>query len=126
MKKSSGAAPVFLTVTGTVTGVPAASVVLALSGSPAALALVALKAMFPVNGLGQLVAYHRFGEVDDQRPGARHRIEGVGGQRVPAGPVQDVLAVSQRVAVRADQVARRPGSSASLVSVTLAVMSFTP
>src|ERR1700683_3222588 len=50
MKKSSAAAPVFVIVTGTVIGVPDASVVLALSGSPAALVLVSLKAMFPVNG----------------------------------------------------------------------------
>jgi hypothetical protein len=42
--------PGFVMATGTVTGVPDASVVLALSGSPSALALVALNAMLPVNG----------------------------------------------------------------------------
>ena len=50
MKKSSGAAPLLVMVTGTVTGVPAASFVPALSGSPAALDLTSLNAMLPVNG----------------------------------------------------------------------------
>ena len=50
MKKSSGAAPLLVIVTGTVTGAPAASVVPALSGSPAALALTSLNSMLPVNG----------------------------------------------------------------------------
>ena len=47
-KKSSGAAPLFVIVTGTVTGTVALSVVLALSGSPAALAATLLNTMFPV------------------------------------------------------------------------------
>ena len=88
MKKSSGAAPLLVIVTGTVTGVPAASVVLALSGSPAALTSVALKRDVAGERLGQLVADDRLGEVHDQRPGARNRIEGVGGQRRPAGAVE--------------------------------------
>lgn len=48
MKKSSGASPLLVMLSGTVTGVPEASVVVALSGSPAALALVSLNTMFPV------------------------------------------------------------------------------
>jgi hypothetical protein len=47
-KKPSGAAPLFVIQTGTVTGTPARRVVLALSGSPGALALTWLNAMFPV------------------------------------------------------------------------------
>ena len=50
MKKSSGSGPLLVTVTGIVTGLPAASVVWALSGSPAALALVALNLIDPVYG----------------------------------------------------------------------------
>ena len=50
MKKSSGASPLFLIDTGTVTGFPAASVVEALSGRPSAEALVWLNTMSPVNG----------------------------------------------------------------------------
>src|SRR5580700_11058166 len=50
MKNSSGAAPLFLIVTGTVTGVPAFSVVEALSGSPGALALTLLNTTLPVYG----------------------------------------------------------------------------
>ena len=50
MKKSSGASPLFLIVTGTVTGFPAANVVAALSGSPAAEAWVWLNTMSPVYG----------------------------------------------------------------------------
>ena len=50
MKKSSGASPLFVIDTGTVTGVPDASVVEALSGRPAAEARVWLNTMFPVNG----------------------------------------------------------------------------
>src|ERR1700691_4061009 len=49
-KKSSGAAPLLVMVTGTVTGTPAASFVAALSGRPAALALVSLNLTLPVNG----------------------------------------------------------------------------
>ena len=48
MKKSSGAAPLFVIETGTVTGTAAFRVVLALSGSPAALTATSLNAMFPV------------------------------------------------------------------------------
>src|ERR1700733_4358107 len=50
MKKSSGASPLFVIDTGTVTGVPDASVVEALSGRPAAEARVWLNTMSPVNG----------------------------------------------------------------------------
>src|ERR1700690_2996402 len=49
-KKSSGAAPLLVIDTGTVTGVPAASVVLALSGRPDALTCTLLNLMLPVNG----------------------------------------------------------------------------
>ena len=49
-KKSSGAAPLLVIVTGTVTGVPAASFVLALFGRPVALTLTSLNLMLPVNG----------------------------------------------------------------------------
>ena len=42
--------PWLVTVTGTVTGVPAASLVPALSGSPAALTLTWLNWTLPVNG----------------------------------------------------------------------------
>src|ERR1700728_400037 len=50
MKKSSGASPLFVIVTGTVTGVPAASVVETLSGSPTAEARVWLNTMSPLYG----------------------------------------------------------------------------
>src|SRR3984885_12040026 len=49
MKKSSGASPLFVIVTGTVTGVSDASVVEALSGRPTAEARVWLNTMSPVN-----------------------------------------------------------------------------
>src|SRR5215469_8901434 len=48
-KKSSVAPPLFLTSTGMVTGVPAASLTLGLSGSPVAVARVWLTMMLPVN-----------------------------------------------------------------------------
>src|ERR1700678_1051580 len=48
MKNASGATPLLVMLTGTVTGVPLARVVLALSGSPAALACTPLKTMLPV------------------------------------------------------------------------------
>src|ERR1700722_4687554 len=50
MKISSGAPPLFVIDTGTVIGVPDASVVEALSGRPAAEARVWLNTMSPVNG----------------------------------------------------------------------------
>src|SRR5581483_8863814 len=49
-KKSSGAWPWLVTRTGTVTAVPAASLVPALSGSPAAFTLTWLNRTLPVNG----------------------------------------------------------------------------
>src|SRR5689334_17054066 len=49
-KKSSAWPPLLVMVTGTVTGWPAGSVVLALSGMPAALSVTALNAMLPENG----------------------------------------------------------------------------
>src|ERR1700735_1654850 len=49
-KKSSGAALLLVMVTGTVTGVPAASVVDALCGRPTALTVTSLNLMLPVNG----------------------------------------------------------------------------
>src|SRR5260370_27756346 len=48
MKKASGAAPWLVIVTGTVTGLPAASLVPAASGSPAALTLTLLNWTWPV------------------------------------------------------------------------------
>jgi hypothetical protein len=49
-KKPSGAAPLLVIFTGTVTGVPAASFVPGLFGSPEALTLTSLNLMLPVNG----------------------------------------------------------------------------
>src|SRR5579863_8716983 len=50
MKMSSGASPWLVTVTGAVTGVPAASVAEALSGRPTAEAWVWLNTILPVYG----------------------------------------------------------------------------
>src|SRR6202042_2785994 len=49
-KKPSGAAPLLVIFTGTVTGVPATSFVPGLSGSPEALTLTSLNLMLPGNG----------------------------------------------------------------------------
>src|ERR1022692_1411632 len=50
MKNASGAAPLFVIVTGTVTGVPAASLMPALFGKPAAWALTLSSLILPLNG----------------------------------------------------------------------------
>ena len=50
MKNASAAAPVFVTVTGMVTGTPAVSFEAALFGKPSALALVPFSLMLPLNG----------------------------------------------------------------------------
>jgi hypothetical protein len=50
MKYCSGAAPLFLIVTGTVTGTPAGSSVRMFFGRPAALALTRSSWMLPLNG----------------------------------------------------------------------------
>src|ERR1700722_11236827 len=49
-KYASGAAPVLVIVTGTVTGVPAARVVILLFGRPEAVTLTALNLMLPLKG----------------------------------------------------------------------------
>ncbi len=108
-KKSSACLPLFVIVTGTVTGVPAASLRAALSGRPAAVTPDVVERDVTVERLRHLVADDRLGEVDDQRPDAGDRVVRVRGQRRALAAVDGVLAVPADVAVRVDQGTRRPG-----------------
>ncbi len=79
-KYAAAEAPVLVIVTGTTTGVPAANSLRLLFGRPAAVMETLLNLMLPLKGLGDLVTHDRVGEIHDQGPGARHRVEGVSGQ----------------------------------------------
>ena len=101
----------FLIVTGTVTGLPAASVVLALSGSPAALALTLLNTTLPV--YGSEISFPAVGSVNAtisvQVPGTGLRVYALSDSVWV--PLTLFCPIAERVAVRADQVVAPPGRS---------------
>src|ERR1700733_764345 len=125
MKTSSGAAPLLVTVTGTVIGVPEASVVDALSGSPATDTCTLLNAMVPEYAW------------DSSLPSTGSAKSTISVQVPAAG--SSVYAVADRLDVPLSEFCPKPrlspsgltrysptGSLASLVRLTLAVMSVVP